>query len=42
MKQFFDHWLMGAEAPSWMVDGVPFLQKGKEGPQGKKAISDGS
>ncbi len=39
MKQFFDHWLMEAPAPKWMVDGVPFLEKGKEGPQGKKAIS---
>lgn len=42
MKQFFDHWLMEAPAPEWMVDGVPFLEKGKEGPKGKKAISDGS
>lgn len=42
MKQFFDHWLMGEPAPSWMVDGVPFLEKGKEGPRGKKTVSDGS
>ncbi len=42
MKQFFDHWLMEAPAPAWMADGVPFLDKGKEGPKGKKAISDGS
>jgi dipeptidyl aminopeptidase/acylaminoacyl peptidase len=35
MKQFFDHWLMGAPAPEWMTDGVPFLDKGKVGPEGK-------
>ncbi len=29
MEQFFDHYLMGREAPSWMVNGVPFLQKGR-------------
>ena len=27
MLQFFDHHLMGAEAPEWMAEGVPFLQK---------------
>jgi dipeptidyl aminopeptidase/acylaminoacyl peptidase len=30
MKQFFDHHLMGAPAPDWMVEGVPFLEKGRE------------
>ena len=25
--QFFDHYLMGAPAPEWMTDGVPFLKK---------------
>jgi dipeptidyl aminopeptidase/acylaminoacyl peptidase len=30
MKQYFDHYLKGAEAPAWMVQGVPFLKK-KEG-----------
>jgi dipeptidyl aminopeptidase/acylaminoacyl peptidase len=25
--QFFDHYLMGAPAPKWMTDGVPFLKK---------------
>jgi len=35
MKQFFDHWLMGAPAPDWMTRGVPFLDKGKAGPEGK-------
>jgi len=35
MKQFFDHWLTGAPAPEWMTDGVPFLDKGKAGPEGK-------
>jgi dipeptidyl aminopeptidase/acylaminoacyl peptidase len=28
MKQFFDHYLKGAPAPQWMVDGVPQTQKG--------------
>jgi len=27
MKQYFDHYLKGAEAPDWMTDGVPFLDK---------------
>ena len=30
MKEFFDHWLKGEDAPSWMTDGVPHLRKGKE------------
>ena len=39
MKQYFDHHLMGVEAPEWMETGVPFLLKGKEGLGGKKVIS---
>lgn len=31
MKQYFDHHLKGEPAPPWMTDGVPFLEKGKEG-----------
>ncbi|MFC2158283.1 prolyl oligopeptidase family serine peptidase [Acidobacteriota bacterium] len=27
MKQYFDHYLKGVEAPDWMVKGVPFLEK---------------
>jgi dipeptidyl aminopeptidase/acylaminoacyl peptidase len=27
MKQYFDHHLKGAEAPGWMMKGVPFLEK---------------
>lgn len=29
MKQFFDHYLKGAPAPEWMVDGIPAIDKGK-------------
>lgn len=29
MKQFFDHYLKGAPAPEWMVDGIPATEKGK-------------
>lgn len=29
MKQFFDHYLKGAPAPEWMVDGIPAIEKGK-------------
>ena len=36
MKQFFDHYLMDAEAPDWMRDGVPFLDKNK---RDRRAIS---
>jgi dipeptidyl aminopeptidase/acylaminoacyl peptidase len=39
MKQYFDHYLMGVEAPEWMKTGVPFLEKGKEAPVKKKVIS---
>jgi dipeptidyl aminopeptidase/acylaminoacyl peptidase len=28
MRQFFDHYLKGAPAPLWMVEGVPQLKKG--------------
>lgn len=30
MMEFFDHHLKGVEAPAWMTDGVPFLEKGRE------------
>ena len=33
MKQFFDHYAKGTEAPSWMVDGVPHLEKDKASPR---------
>jgi len=26
MKEFFDHYLMGAPAPDWMVTGIPRLK----------------
>jgi dipeptidyl aminopeptidase/acylaminoacyl peptidase len=29
MQQFFDHYLMGAPAPRWMVEGVPAVEKGR-------------
>lgn len=29
LRQFFDHHLKGAEAPGWMTDGVPQLEKEK-------------
>ena len=29
MQQFFDHYLMDAPAPVWMVEGVPAVMKGK-------------
>jgi dipeptidyl aminopeptidase/acylaminoacyl peptidase len=38
MKQWFDHFLVGAPAPEWMEKGIPFLQKGKA-PAEKKTIS---
>jgi dipeptidyl aminopeptidase/acylaminoacyl peptidase len=28
MKQFFDHYLIGSPAPTWMTDGVPQTKKG--------------
>jgi len=27
MKQYFDHYLMDKEAPKWMIDGIPHLEK---------------
>lgn len=30
MKQFFDHFLKGAEAPEWMQKGVPFIDREEE------------
>jgi dipeptidyl aminopeptidase/acylaminoacyl peptidase len=29
MRQFFDHYLMNAPAPTWMTTGIPAIQKGK-------------
>jgi hypothetical protein len=29
MQQFFDHYLMDAPPPVWMVEGVPALKKGE-------------
>ena len=29
MQQFFDHYLMGAPAPVWLVEGVPASAKGR-------------
>lgn len=29
MKQFFDHYLMGAPMPDWMADGLPQVRKGE-------------
>ena len=34
MKQFFDHHARGAEAPAWMAEGVPFLEKNSSSPGG--------
>jgi hypothetical protein len=28
MTQFFDHYLKGAPAPKWMVEGIPAKMKG--------------
>lgn len=30
MHQFFDHFLKGAPAPSWMTDGIPYLDRDEE------------
>lgn len=30
MMQFFDHYLKGAPAPKWMVDGIPAIDKGRD------------
>ncbi len=29
MQQFFDHYLMDAPAPRWLVEGVPATEKGR-------------
>ena len=36
MEQFYDHYLNGAPAPDWMVNGVPYLQKR----QGARALME--
>ncbi len=33
MKQFFDHYCKGTEAPEWMTDGVPYLDKNTATPR---------
>ncbi len=30
MMQFFDHHLKGSPAPAWMLQGIPFLNKGRD------------
>jgi len=30
MRQFFDHYLMGQEAPVWLKEGIPAVKKGKD------------
>ena len=30
MQQFFDHYLVDAPAPVWMVDGIPATRKGSD------------
>ncbi len=30
MQQFFDHYLMDAPAPKWLVEGIPAVDKGKK------------
>lgn len=39
MMQFFDHYLKGAPAPKWMVEGVPFLEKNYANP---REMTDGT
>jgi dipeptidyl aminopeptidase/acylaminoacyl peptidase len=39
MMQYFDHYLRGVPAPDWMKEGVPFLEKGKNGVLKKKVVS---
>ena len=29
MRQFFDHYLLGAPAPQWLTEGIPAIDKGK-------------
>jgi dipeptidyl aminopeptidase/acylaminoacyl peptidase len=33
MRQFFDYYLKDTPAPTWMTDGVPFLDKDRVGPE---------
>ena len=33
MKQYFDHYLKGAEAPLWMTQGIPNADKKRVGPE---------
>ena len=47
MRQFFDHYLKGAPAPLWMVEGVPQLRKGLDptimvSPATKKTSTQGA
>ena len=37
MKEFFDHYLMGAPAPDWMVNGVPRIKMDEHLKQRKAA-----
>lgn len=30
MRAFFDYYLLGEDAPEWLIDGIPALEKGKE------------
>lgn len=30
MRQFFDHYLLNADAPQWLTEGIPAVKKGKE------------
>jgi dipeptidyl aminopeptidase/acylaminoacyl peptidase len=39
MQQFFDHYLLDAPAPVWMVEGVPAVMKGKT--LGLELVGDG-
>jgi hypothetical protein len=29
LQQYFDHYLQGAPAPAWMVEGIPAVEKGR-------------
>jgi hypothetical protein len=29
MYQFFDHYLKGAPAPAWLINGIPATEKGR-------------
>lgn len=37
MKQYFDHFLMGAPEPDWMINGIPYLDKDTEKTRFKQA-----